>query len=164
MKTNISIALLIVAGLITAGFTVEPEESISTDSHNFNYTDRIEWSATTVQGELSGFDCAVVGEYCPTTHRGADYTTGVFNKEEEIFYFVVNIPQSFLQQYFRNTVEVSGTSYNPYNHAVEPETIHVIDGDDRRLVYESGYFIDENGNRATFQDGVFKNGKWMVSK
>lgn len=164
MKTNISIALLIVAGLIAAGFTAESEESISNDSHNFNYGDRIEWSATTVQGELSGFDCAVVGEYCPTTHRGADYTTGVFNKEDEIFYFVVNIPQSFLQQYFRETVEVNGTSYDPYRHAVEPETIHVIDGDDRRLVYESGYFIDENGNRATFQDGVFKNGKWMVSK
>lgn len=162
MKTNINIALLIVAGLITAGFLAESEESISNDSHNFNYADRIEWSATTVQGELSGFDCAVVGEYCPTTHRGADYTTGVFNKEGKTFYFVVNIPQSFLQQYFREKVEVEDTSYDPYNHAVEPETIHVIEEDERRLVYESGYFIDENNNRATFQDGVFKNGRWIV--
>lgn len=36
--------------------------------------------------------------FCPTTHRGADYTTGVFT-DEQSFYFVVNIPQSFLQQH-----------------------------------------------------------------
>lgn len=160
MKTNISIALLIVAGFFTAGFIAESGEPISKDLHDLDEPDMIEWSETTVQGELSGFDCAVVGEYCPTTHRGADYTTGVFNKEDEIFYFVVNIPQSFLQQYFRETVEVTGTSYGSYNHAVEPETIHVIEGDERRLVYESGYFIDEDGHRATFQDGEYSNGQW----
>ncbi len=164
MKTNISITLLIIAGFFTAGFVAESGETALNEAYTLDEPDKIEWSEKTVWGELSGFDCAVVGEYCPTTHRGADYTTGVFNKEDEIFYFVVNIPQNFLQQYFRNTVEVNGTSYNPYDHAVEPETIYVIEGDDRRLVYESGYFIDENGNRATFQDGVFKNGKWKAPK
>src|SRR5699024_10356910 len=113
--------------------------------------------------ELSGFDCAVVGELCPTTHRGADYTTGVVT-EDKTFYFIVNIPQSFLQQYFRETVEVEGKVYDRYNHAVEPETIHLIEGDERRLVYESGYFIDKNGRRATFQDGVFRNGRWIVEQ
>lgn len=116
---------------------------------------------STVTGELSGFDCAVVGVLCPTTHRGADYTTGVFTENEE-FYFVVNIPQSFLQQYFRETVEIEGTIYDPYNRAIEPEAIHLIEDDERRLVYEKGYFIDEDGRRATFQDGEFRNGKWNV--
>lgn len=116
---------------------------------------------TTVSGELSGFDCAVVGVLCPTTHRGADYTTGVFTDDEK-FYFIVNIPQSFLQQYFRQTVEVEGTAYDPYAHAVEPETIHLIEEDERRLVYDSGYFIDEEGRRSTFQDGVFRDGQWNV--
>lgn len=119
-------------------------------------------SDKTVTGELSGYDCAVVGVLCPTTHRGADYTTGVFTENEE-FFFVVNIPQSFLQQYFRETVEVTGVVYAPYDSAVEPETIYLVDKDDRRLVYESGYFIDENNQKATFQDGEFRNGEWRAS-
>ncbi|CAN5480264.1 hypothetical protein BH23BAC3_BH23BAC3_24100 [soil metagenome] len=120
-------------------------------------------SDKTITGELSGFDCAVVGVLCPTTHRGADYTTGVFTDDDE-FYFVVNIPQSFLQQYFRETAEVEGTIYTPYERAVEPEIIHLIEDGEKRLVYESGYFIDENNQRATFQNGVFRNGKWIVEQ
>jgi hypothetical protein len=163
MNFEITLTLLAITGLLTAGY-VSNSGMNSEFKPGDDLNNHIVKSIKSIEGELSGFDCAVVGEYCPTTHRGADYTTGVFNKEDERFYFVVNIPQSFLQQYFRNTVEVSGTSYNPYNHAVEPETIHVIEDDDRRLVYESGYFIDEDGNRATFQDGIFKNGKWVVFK
>ncbi len=115
----------------------------------------------TVTGQLSGFDCAVVGQLCPSTHRGADYTTGVYT-EDDTFYFVANIPQSFLTQHFLETVEVEGTVYPPYGHAIEPEVIHLIEEDDRRLVYEEGYFIDEEGNRATFQDGTFQDGRWTV--
>lgn len=131
-------------------------EKAAIDDHSMAEADH-----THVTGTLSGFDCAVVGELCPTTHRGADYTTGVFT-EDETFYFIVNIPQSFLQQHFREKVEVEGTVYDSYDRAVEPETIHLIDGDERRLVYEEGYFIDENDQRATFQDGAFQNGKWVV--
>lgn len=116
----------------------------------------------TVTGQLSGFDCAVVGVLCPTTHRGADYTTGVFTEEDETFYFIVNIPQSFLQQYFRETVEVEGTVYHPYDNAVEPETIHLVDGDERKLIYEKGYFIDKNNRKATFQDGIYRDGQWVI--
>jgi hypothetical protein len=29
-------------------------------------------------------------------------------------------------------------------------------------VYEEGYFIDEEGRRATFQDGEFRDGRWVV--
>lgn len=120
-------------------------------------------SDKTITGELSGFDCAVVGVVCPTTHRGADYTTGVFTEDEE-FYFIVNIPQSFLQQYFRETVEVEGAVYTLYDDAVEPEAIYLIDNDERRLVYESGYFIDENDRKATFQTGVLRDGEWTVQE
>lgn len=119
-------------------------------------------SDKTVTGVLSGFDCAVVGVLCPTTHRGTDYTTGVFTENDE-FFFVVNIPQSFLQQYFRETVEVEGAVYTPFDKAVEPEAIYLVEDDDRRLVYESGYFIDKNNQKSTFQNGEFRNGEWRAS-
>lgn len=157
MNFRITLILLVVTGLLTTAFILNAEVT------NF-YTpgERNSKEVTkSVEGELSGFDCAVVGELCPTTHRGADYTTGVFTEDEK-FYFVVNIPQSFLQQYFRQAVEVEGEVYDGYDHAVEPETIHLIEDDERRLIYESGYFIDENGNRATFQEGVFQNGEWKI--
>lgn len=153
MNFKITLSLLVVFGLLTTAFIVDVKQPA--DQKHEKLADKI------VAGNLSGFDCAVVGELCPTTHRGADYTTGVFT-EDERFYFVVNIPQSFLQQYFRQEVEVEGEVYDSYDHAVEPETIHLIEDDERRLVYESGYFIDENGNRATFQDGVYQNGRWEV--
>lgn len=157
MNAKITAIILMLTGLTIT--TNVPEMEIGNGS--YLYDQPMEESTQTVTGELSGFDCAVVGELCPTTHRGADYTTGVFT-EDESFYFIVNIPQSFLQQYFREKVEVEGTVYDPYGHAVEPETIHLVEEDGRRLVYESGYFIDADGNRATFQDGTFRGGKWMV--
>lgn len=144
-KINSSLLIATVLTLFTIGTNAVPEDA----EHK------------TVTGQLSGFDCAVVGVLCPTTHRGADYTTGVFTEGEK-FYFIVNIPQNFLQQYFRATVEVEGTVYDPYENAVEPEKIYVVDDDERRLVYEEGYFIDEDNRRATFQDGVFQNGQWVV--
>lgn len=164
MKLKKSLILMVVAGLFTTAFILEPvvnSDSNTAGHHQYEDADYSELSNQTIEGELSGFDCAVVGVLCPTTHRGADYTTGVFT-EDETFYFVVNIPQSFLQQYFRKKIEVEGTVYSPYDQAVEPETIHLNDDGERRLVYESGYFIDENDRRATFQDGVFRNGKWIV--
>lgn len=154
---------LFVMSMAIVGF--EAERNADVEGSETDRPDRaeVETPVKSVTGQLSGFDCAVVGVLCPTTHRGADYTTGVFTEEKQ-FYFIVNIPQSFLQQYFRQAVEVEGEVYDGYEHAVEPETIHLIDEGERRLVYESGYFIDENGNRATFQDGVFENGQWKVQK
>lgn len=160
--TKLTTSLYAIALLFT--FSLGTETDPSTNSaHNdiHSHSLELELDEVTVSGELSGFDCAVVGVLCPTTHRGADYTTGVFT-ENETFFFIVNIPQSFLQQYFRETIEVEGTVYHPYELAVEPETIHLVEGDERRLVYESGYFIDENNQKATFQNGVIQNGKWVV--
>jgi hypothetical protein len=155
-KMNISLVMLAIICIYTFGLDAINIPTAELRTSNFNVE-----ADETVTGVLSGFDCAVVGVLCPTTHRGADYTTGVFTEDEE-FYFVVNIPQSFLQQYFREKVEVQGTVYDPYDHAVEPEIIHLVDGDERRLVYEEGYFIDENGHRATFQNGEFRDGKWVA--
>lgn len=156
---NKSLITGLIMGIIALGYGIA--EEVPTGHNETSHPDSFETEHKTVTGELSGFDCAVVGVLCPTTHRGADYTTGVFT-EDEIFYFVVNIPQSFLQQYFRETVEVEGTVYEPYEYAVEPEKIHLIDGDERRLVYDAGYFIDENNRRATFQAGEFRDGRWVV--
>jgi hypothetical protein len=161
MKILRNVLLMIVMFMILPGFKVEPNTIIEGGEVASPERAEIETSKKTISGELSGFDCTVVGRLCPTTHRGADYTTGVFIEEEE-FYFIVNIPQSFLQQYFRQTVEVQGEVYDGYEHAVEPEIIYLIDEGEQRLVYESGYFIDEEGNRVTFQDGVFKNDEWKV--
>lgn len=158
-RCRIVLVLLVSASLMTAGCgassdpTAEPEAQAESQD---------EPTVKTVTGQLSGFDCAVVGQLCPTTHRGADYTTGVFTEDDE-FYFVVNIPQSFLQQHFLETVEVEGTVYAPYDRAVEPEVIRLVaDEGGGRTVYEEGYFIDEEGRRATFQDGTFEDGRWVV--
>lgn len=161
-RLRIAFVCLAAACVITAGCGADSQGNPERDAHAHAESQaQDEPAVQTVTGQLSGFDCAVVGELCPTTHRGADYTTGVFT-EDESFYFVVNIPQSFLTQYFRETVEVEGTVYAPYGHAVEPEVIHLIEEDERRLVYEEGYFINEEGRRATFQDGEFQDGRWIV--
>ncbi len=117
----------------------------------------------TVEGVTSGFDCAVVGLLCPSTHLGADYTRGIFTDDKQ-FYFVANIPQSFLTQYFLARLEITGTVYNPYHHAVEPEKIHLVEKGNKSLVYEEGYFIDPNGHRATFNKGQIVDGVWYCSE
>lgn len=165
MKTKLFPLLIAASCLVAVGCQSDAantaHEGETTEVHT-NETHAHDGPAVkTVTGRLSGFDCAVVGELCPTTHRGGDYTTGVFT-DDGSFYFVVNIPQSFLTQYFRETVEVEGSVYEPYGYAVEPEAIHLLEDGDRRLVYEAGYFIDDEGNRATFHDGRFQNGRWVV--
>jgi len=117
----------------------------------------------TVEGVTSGFDCAVVGLKCPSTHRGADYTRGIFTADKQ-FYFVANIPQSFLTQYFLDRLEIKGTVYDPYKHAIEPQKIYVEKEGNRSLIYEDGYFIDPNGHQATFNKGRFLDGVWYCSE
>lgn len=166
MKPHVFLFSILTVCLIVVGCRSNPDAR-STDSGEAHAAHAEEASSPdgsqvkTVTGQLSGFDCAVVGQLCPSTHRGADYTTGVYT-DDDAFYFVANIPQSFLTQYFLETVEVEGTVYSPYAHAIEPEAIHLVGEDERRLVYEEGYFIDEEGRRATFQNGSFRDGRWVV--
>ncbi len=169
MKTKIILLLITASCTIAAGCRTDRDVSAEPgaaeagvhEAHVHETNVHEEPSAKTVTGRVSGFDCAVVGELCPTTHRGGDYTTGVYT-DDESFYFVVNIPQSFLTQYFLETIEVEGRTYDPYHHAVEPEVIRLYDGDQRRLVYESGYFIDDDGRRATFHEGRVVDGRWVT--
>lgn len=113
----------------------------------------------TVEGITSGFDCAVVGLMCPSTHRGADYTSGLVTEDKQ-FYFVANIPQSFLTQYFLDRLEITGTVYHPYHHAIEPQKIYHVEDNKKTLVYEEGYFIDPNGHRSLFNKGRMVDGIW----
>lgn len=163
-KNKFKLYMLITAFLLTAvGFgSNHPEnETRRTTGMNQQGTEHDGPETVTVTGELSGFDCAVVGYLCPTTHRGADYTVGVVT-DDKSYYHLVNIPQSFFRQYFLKTVEVTGNVYPPYKDSVEPEEIYVIEDGKETKIYEEGYFIDEKGRRATFQNGEFKNDRWVV--
>lgn len=163
MKTTHAIHANAVLSLVAAFFLIaagcRSDQTAEADPGHAHIHD--EPVTATVSGRVSGFDCAVVGELCPTTHRGGDYTTGVYT-DDGSFYFVVNIPQSFLSQHFLETIEVEGRVYSPYDHAVEPEVIQVVEDGSKRTVYESGYFIDEDDRRATFHEGRFENGRWVV--
>ena len=101
----------------------------------------------TIEGVVSGFDCAVVDYLCPTTHRGADYTNGLFT-DNKGWYFIVNIPQAFLTDHFLNRISVIGTTYNPHTNAIEPEQIYLISDDKATLIYDAGYYILADGTRS----------------
>lgn len=133
--------------------------SISTGTASLN--EKI--SVKTVEGEASGFDCAVVEVLCPSTHRAADFTTGIFTADRK-FYFVVNIPQSFMTQYFLEKLSVTGKVYHPYDDAIEPEQIHLLKDGGKKLVYESGYFFDPHGHRAMFNQGRVVDGMWVCDQ
>jgi hypothetical protein len=120
-------------------------------------------SIKTVEGEASGFDCAVVEVLCPSTHRAADFTTGIFTPQKE-FYFIVNIPQSFMTQYFLEQMSVTGKVYHPYDYAVEPEQIYLLKNGEKKLVYESGYFYDPQGHKAMFNQGRVVDGVWVCDQ
>jgi len=87
----------------------------------------------------------------------------VFTDDEQ-FYFVVNIPQSFMTQHFLDRLEITGRIYEPYRHAIEPEEIHLVQEDGKKLVYEEGYFIDPNGHKALFNEGRVVDGVWVCDK
>lgn len=120
-------------------------------------------SVKTVAGVASGFDCAVVDVLCPSTHRAADFTTGIFTDDRK-FYFVVNIPQSFMTQYFLERLSVTGKIYHPYDAAVEPEQIYLLKDGEKKLVYESGYFFDPQGHKAMFNQGRVVDGVWVCDR
>lgn len=159
-KMETLLSLTLVACLILFGCKAEGESDSEAHDHDHNQQSSV--VTQTVAGTVSGFDCAVVGVLCPSTHRGADYTNGLFTDEEE-FYFVVNIPQSYLRQYFLDDLEVTGKVYPNYHSAVEPEEIHLLEEDEKKLVYESGYFIDPQGHKALFNEGELVEGVWLCA-
>jgi len=120
-------------------------------------------SIKTVEGEASGFDCAVVEVLCPSTHRAADFTTGIFTAQKE-FYFIVNIPQSFMTQHFLENMLVAGKVYHPYDDAIEPEQIYLLKNGEKKLVYDAGYFFDAQGHKAMFNQGRVVDGVWVCDQ
>ncbi|MCG3157738.1 MAG: hypothetical protein DKINENOH_04374 [bacterium] len=141
--------------LFLPGCSPKAEEHADAAAHQHNQI-----RVKTIAGEASGFDCAVVQVLCPSTHRAADFTTGIFTPQKE-FYFIVNIPQSFMTQYFLESMSVTGKVYPPYEWAIEPEQIHVVKDGEQRLVYESGYFCDPQGHKSMFNQGRVVEGRWV---
>jgi hypothetical protein len=133
------------------------------DNHAASISINDKTSVKTVEGEASGFDCAVVDVLCPSTHRAADFTTGIFTADKK-FYFIVNIPQSFMTQYFLEKMSVTGKIYHPYDDALEPEQIHLLKAGEKKLVYESGYFFDPQGHKAMFNQGRVVDGVWVCDQ
>jgi len=152
-----SIILIAVAVLLLACSQKQEGKADATTSLN----EKI--SVKTVEGEASGFDCAVVEVLCPSTHRAADFTTGIFTPQKE-FYFIVNIPQSFMTQYFLEKMSVTGKIYHPYDSALEPEQIYLLKNGERKLVYDAGYFYDPQGHKAMFNQGRVVNGVWVCDQ
>jgi len=153
-----SIILIAVAVLLLACSQKQEGKADATTSLN----EKI--SVKTVEGEASGFDCAVVEVLCPSTHRAADFTTGIFTPNQE-FYFVVNIPQSYMTQYFLEKLSVTGKIYHPYDDAIEPEQIYQLTKDgQKKLVYEAGYFFDPSGHKAMFNQGRVVDGVWVCDQ
>jgi hypothetical protein len=141
--------------------TDAPQSSTTPPASQVAYTQKI--SQKTVEGTVSGFDCAVVDVLCPSTHRAADFTAGLFTDKNEWF-FVVNIPQSFLTQYFLEKMSVTGKTYHPYDTAIEPEQMYILKDGEKKLVYDAGYFFDPQGHKAMFNEGRIVNGRWVCDK
>ena len=115
-------------------------------------------------GVISGFDCAVYRIVCPATHRGFDMATPGILTEDGGWYFVVNVPASFLGQFFLDKIHVVGDVYMPYDHAIEPHDIYLANGDKKELVFTKGRFIDSEGHRSTFMKGEFDGENWVCKK
>jgi hypothetical protein len=154
---SLTVLLIAVAAILPGCSQKQADHQATTTSLN----DKI--SVKTVEGEASGFDCAVVEVLCPSTHRAADFTTGIFTADKK-FYFIVNIPQSFMTQYFLEKLSVTGKVYHPYDEAIEPEQIHLLKDGEKKLVYESGYFFDPSGHKAMFNQGRVIDGVWVCDQ
>jgi hypothetical protein len=155
---SLTVLLIAVAAILPGCSQKQADHQAATTSLN----DKI--SLKTVEGEASGFDCAVVEVLCPSTHRAADFTTGIFTADKK-FYFIVNIPQSFMTQYFLEKLSVTGKIYHPYDDAIEPEQIHHLTKDgQKKLVYDAGYFFDPNGHKSMFNQGRVIDGAWVCEQ
>jgi hypothetical protein len=153
---RLGIGLAVVILTTSCGKQQEEKKQQETKSDPHDHS----MSIMTIEGIASGYDCAVVDVLCPSTHRAADYTTGLFT-EGKAFYFVVNIPQSFMTQYFLEKLSLTGRVYRPYDYAIEPERIlHVTASGEKRLIYEAGYFFDREGHKSLFNQGRVVDGEW----
>ena len=114
-----------------------------------------------VKGIISGFDCATVNIPCPEEHVTHKETLGLMNEEKENFSFIVNIPQTYLQQYFLDSMEIEGKVFNGVKNALEPKSIRILNKEGKWIrIFVGGEFIDEVNHKSTFENGAIYNGKW----
>ncbi|MGH7457429.1 MAG: hypothetical protein ACRENG_39130 [bacterium] len=76
----------------------------------------------------------------------------------------MNIPPSFMTQYFLEKMSVTGKIYHPYDNALEPEQIFLLKNGEKKLVYEAGYFYDPQGHKAMFNQGRVVDGGWVCDQ
>lgn len=114
-----------------------------------------------VSGIISGFDCATVNIPCPEEHSDHHETLGLMDEEKDDFSFIVNVPQTFLKQYFREPMQIEGKIFNGVKNAVEPKSIRILNKEGKLItVFIEGEFIDEVNHKSTFENGEIYKGKW----
>lgn len=115
-----------------------------------------------VSGVISGAHCGAMGMACSPSHdlRRAELP-GVFTKDNK-FYFVVNVPQTFLAQWPVKDVTVEGTVYEE-DRAIDAKKVSIKDGDKWRTVFENGSIIDGMGHKEKLAGAVEMEGKWYCS-
>ena len=115
-----------------------------------------------VTGVISGAHCGVNGMACSATHdlRRAELP-GVFTNDNK-FYTLVNVPQTFLAQWPVKDVVVEGTVYEK-DHGVFAKKISIKDGDNWRAVFEDGNIIDEMGHKEKLASAVEMDGKYYCA-
>jgi len=115
-----------------------------------------------ISGVISGAHCGAMGMACSATHdlRRAELP-GVFTKDNK-FYFVANVPQTFLAQWPVKDVSVEGTIYEN-ERVIDAKKISVQDGEKSRVVFEDGNIVDEMGHKEKLSAAVEIDGKWYCA-
>lgn len=113
-------------------------------------------------GVISGAHCGVNGMACSASHdlRRAELP-GVITKDN-MFYTLVNVPQTFLSRWPVKDVTVEGTVYET-EHGVFARKISVKDSNNWRTVFEDGNIVDEMGHKEKLASAVEIDGKWYCS-
>jgi hypothetical protein len=115
-----------------------------------------------VTGVISGAHCGVSGMVCSPTHdlRRSELP-GVYTKDNK-FYFLVNVPQSFIAQWPLKEITVEGTVYEK-DRGVLAKKISIKDGEKWRTVFVEGSIIDDMGHKEKVSSAVVIDGKWYCA-
>jgi hypothetical protein len=116
-----------------------------------------------ISGVISGAHCGVNSMACSIKHDlKRSELPGIYTKDNK-FFFVTNVPQSFLSQWPVHEVSVSGKVFESEN-AVVAKTVSIKDGEKWREVYADGSMIDGMGHRTKLADAVEIDGMWYCGK
>lgn len=116
-----------------------------------------------VTGVISGAHCAINGMACPPNHDlTREELPGVFTKEGK-FYFLANVPQSFLAQWPAKNITVEGKIYEN-EHGIDAQKISIKENGKWSTVFENGDIIDDMGHKVSLADAVIVKGKWYCPK